>query len=252
MAEDARQGAAQVAEKLKARSVEAGKYDLVLDPSNLWLTIHESVGHPTELDRVLGYEANYAGTSFLTLDKWKSGNFNFGSKEVNIIADKLQPGSLGAVGWDDEGVGTKEWNIIKDGITANYQTIRDQAHIIGLKESQGCCYADSWRNVQFQRMPNISLRPGVNKLSPDEMIRNVEKGIYIIGDSSFSIDQQRYNFQFSGQMFYEIKDGKITGMLKDVAYQSNTQEFWNHALQPATGMITGWEVLLMAKVSRVR
>lgn len=227
MLEDAGAAALQAAEKLKAKSVEPGKYDLVLDPSHLWLTIHESVGHPSELDRVLGYEANFAGTSFLTLDKWKTGKFNFGSKNVNIVADKLQPGSLGAVGYDDEGVGTKQWDIIKDGILVNYQAIRDQAHIIGLKESQGCCYSQSWRDVQFQRMPNISLQPGKEKLSPADMIKNVEKGIYIIGDSSFSIDQQRYNFQFSGQLYYEIKNGKIVGMLNDVAYQANTQEFWN-------------------------
>ncbi|MBB3968855.1 TldD/PmbA family protein [Mucilaginibacter phyllosphaerae] len=227
MLEDAGAAALQAAEKLKAKSVEPGKYDLVLDPSHLWLTIHESVGHPSELDRVLGYEANFAGTSFLTLDKWKSGKFNFGSKNVNIVADKLQPGSLGAVGYDDEGVGTKQWDIIKDGILVNYQAIRDQAHIIGLKESQGCCYSQSWRDVQFQRMPNISLQPGKEKMSPADMIKNVEKGIYIIGDSSFSIDQQRYNFQFSGQLYYEIKNGKIVGMLNDVAYQANTQEFWN-------------------------
>jgi len=227
MLEDAGAAALQAAEKLKAKSVEPGKYDLVLDPSHLWLTIHESVGHPSELDRVLGYEANFAGTSFLTLDKWKSGKFNFGSKNVNIVADKLQPGSLGAVGYDDEGVGTKQWDIIKDGILVNYQAIRDQAHIIGLKESQGCCYSQSWKDVQFQRMPNISLQPGKEKMSPADMIKNVEKGIYIIGDSSFSIDQQRYNFQFSGQLYYEIKNGKIVGMLNDVAYQANTQEFWN-------------------------
>ncbi|MBB5396570.1 TldD/PmbA family protein [Mucilaginibacter sp. AK015] len=227
MLEDAGAAAVQAAEKLKAKSVEPGKYDLVLDPSHLWLTIHESVGHPSELDRVLGYEANFAGTSFLTLDKWKTGKFNFGSKHVNIVADKLQPGSLGAVGYDDEGVGTKQWDIIKDGILVNYQAIRDQAHIIGLKESQGCCYAQSWRDVQFQRMPNISLQPGKETLAPADMIKNVEKGIYIIGDSSFSIDQQRYNFQFSGQLYYEIKNGKIVGMLNDVAYQANTQEFWN-------------------------
>jgi TldD protein len=227
MLEDAGAAALQAAEKLKAKSVEPGKYDLVLDPSHLWLTIHESVGHPSELDRVLGYEANFAGTSFLTLDKWKTGKFNFGSKNVNIVADKLQPGSLGAVGYDDEGVGTKKWDIIKDGILVNYQAIRDQAHIIGLKESQGCCYSQSWRDVQFQRMPNISLQPGKEKLSPADMIKNVEKGIYIIGDSSFSIDQQRYNFQFSGQLYYEIKEGKVVGMLNDVAYQANTQEFWN-------------------------
>ncbi|MGZ3750169.1 MAG: TldD/PmbA family protein [Mucilaginibacter sp.] len=227
MLEDAKAAAPQAAEKLKAKSVEAGKYDLVLDPSHLWLTIHESVGHPSELDRVLGYEANFAGTSFLTLDKWKSGKFNFGSKNVNIVADKLQPGSLGAVGYDDEGVEAKRWDIIKDGILVNYQAIRDQAHIIGLNESQGCCYADSWSDVQFQRMPNVSLQPGKTPLAPADMIKNVEKGIYIIGDSSFSIDQQRYNFQFSGQLYYEIKEGKIVGMLNDVAYQSNTQEFWN-------------------------
>jgi TldD protein len=227
MLEDARLAASQAQEKHSAKSVEAGKYDLVLDPTNLWLTIHESAGHPSELDRVLGYEANFAGTSFLTLDKWKSGKFNYGSPLVNIVADRTQPGSLGAVGWDDEGVGAKEWNIIKDGILVNYQAIRDQAGIIGLKESQGCCYSQSWRDVQFQRMANISLKPGKTPLAPAELIKNVEKGIYIIGDGSYSIDQQRYNFQFSGQLFYEIRNGQITGMLKDVAYQANTQEFWN-------------------------
>lgn len=227
MLEDARLAAAQAAEKHVAKSVEPGKYDLVLDPTNLYLTIHESAGHPTELDRVLGYEANFAGTSFLTLDKWRAKNFNYGSKLVNIVADKLQPGSLGAVGYDDEGVPCKEWEVIKDGILVNYQAIRDQAHIIGLNESQGCCYSQSWQDVQFQRMANISLRPGTAPLMPNELIKNVEKGIYIIGDGSYSIDQQRYNFQFSGQLFYEIKNGKIAGMLKDVAYQANTQEFWN-------------------------
>jgi TldD protein len=221
MLEDAKQAAVQAGDKLKAKSVEPGKYDLVLDPSHLWLTIHESCGHPTELDRVLGYEANFAGTSFLTLDKWETKKFNYGNKLVNIKADKTQVGSLGAVGYDDEGVKCGEWDVIKDGILVNYQAIRDQAHILG------CCYADNWSSVQFQRMANISLQPGENKLSVDEMIKNVEKGIYIIGDGSFSIDQQRYNFQFGGQLFYEIKEGKIVGMIKDVAYQSNTQEFWN-------------------------
>jgi TldD protein len=231
--EDIKNAAADVSQKITAKTVEPGKYDLVLDPSHLWLTIHESVAHPTELDRVLGYEANFAGTSFLTLDKWKSGNFQFGSNLVNIVADKLQPGSLGAVGYDDEGVKCKQWDLIKGGILVNYQAIRDQAHIIGLKESQGCCYAQSWSDVQFQRMPNVSLRPGKDPLSVDDMIKNVQKGIYIIGDGSFSIDQQRYNFQFGGQMFYEIKDGKIVGMLKDVAYQANTREFWNSCVQVA-------------------
>lgn len=227
MLEDIKAAAIGANEKITAKSVEPGKYDLVLDPSHLWLTIHESVGHPTELDRVLGYEANYAGTSFLTLDKWKSKNFKFGSDKVNIVADKTQKGSLGAVGWDDEGVKCGKWDIIKDGVLVNYQTIRDQAHILGLEHSQGCCYSQGWDDVQFQRMPNISLQPGKGKLSVDDMIKNVEKGIYIMGNGSYSIDQQRYNFQFGGQLFYEIKDGKIAGMLNDVAYQANTQEFWN-------------------------
>lgn len=231
MVEDAIFAAQQAKEKITAKSVEAGKYDLVLDPNHLGLTIHESVGHPTELDRVLGYEANYAGTSFATLDKWKAGNFNYGSKLVNIVADKTQPNALGTVGYDDEGVPCKEWNIIKDGTLVNYQAIRDQVNILGEKESHGCCYADNWSSVQFQRMPNVSLKPGTEKLNVNDIIKGVEKGIYIIGRGSYSIDQQRYNFQFGGQLFYEIKNGEIAGMLEDVAYQSNTQEFWNSCVQ---------------------
>jgi len=231
MIEDARLAAGQAKEKHTAKSVEAGKYDLVLDPTNLWLTIHESVGHPTELDRVLGYEANYAGTSFVTLDKWRSHSFKYGSDVVTLFADKVQPGSLGAVGYDDEGVPTKRWDLVNKGILVNYQVIRDQAHILGLRESQGCCYADNWSSVQFQRMPNVSLQPGTAQFTPAQMIAGVDKGIYIVGDSSYSIDQQRYNFQFTGQMFYEIKSGKIVGPLRDVAYQSNTQEFWNSCVQ---------------------
>lgn len=227
MIEDIRNATKNASEKVASKSVEPGKYDLVLDPSHLWLTIHESVAHPTELDRVLGYEANYAGTSFLSLDKLKSGNFHFGSKNMNIVADKDQPGSLGFVGYDDEGVKPSRFDIVKDGVLTNFQAIRDQAHIIGLDHSQGCCYAQSWDDVQFQRMPNVSLQPGKTPLSVDDMIKGVEKGIYIVGNGSFSIDQQRYNFQFGGQLFYEIKNGKIVGMLNDVAYQATNQEFWN-------------------------
>ncbi len=225
--EDAKQAAEHVAQKIKAKSVEPGKYDLILDPTHLFLTIHESVGHPTELDRVLGYEANYAGTSFLTLDKWESKKFNFGSDLVNIVADKTEPGSLAAVGYDDEGVKCGNWDIIKNGVLVNYQTIRDQAHILGLDASQGCCYADNWNSVQFQRMPNVSLKAGLKPMTPAEMIKNTEKGIYMFGRNSYSIDQQRYNFQFSSQLAYEIKEGKVVGLVNDAAYQSNTQEFWN-------------------------
>ncbi|MBT9393052.1 TldD/PmbA family protein [Hymenobacter sp. NST-14] len=225
MLEDAARAAKQAKQKLTAKSVTAGKYDLVLDPHHLGLTIHESVGHPLELDRVLGYEANYAGTSFATLE-WKAKNQPYGSKQVNIVADKRQPGSLGAVGWDDEGVPTKEWMLIDQGKLVDYQKIRDQAHIVNQQESDGCCYSQSWQDVQFQRMPNVSLKPGTQKLSVDEMVKNVDKGIYIAGNGSFSIDQQRYNSQFGGQVFYAIEKGRITEMLEDVAYQTNTLEFW--------------------------
>ncbi|GAA5082477.1 TldD/PmbA family protein [Lysobacter panacisoli] len=226
MTEDAIASAKQARAKLTAPSVKPGKYDLVLDPSHTWLTIHESIGHPLELDRVLGYEANYAGTSFATLDK-REQKFQYGSANVNVFADKIQPGSLGAVGYDDEGVKTKKWDLISEGKLVDYQTIRDQAHILGKTESDGCCYADSWSSVQFQRMANVSLAPGKNKLSVADMIKDVENGIYIIGDGSFSIDQQRYNAQFGGQLFYEIKNGQITRQIEDVAYQIRTPEFWN-------------------------
>jgi TldD protein len=226
MREDAVAAAQQARAKLTAPSVKPGKYDLVLDPSHTWLTIHESVGHPLELDRVLGYEANYAGTSFATMDKLQA-HFQYGSDKVNIVADKLQPGSLGFVGYDDEGVQTKKWDLIRDGKLVGYQAIRDQAHIEGKAASDGCCYADSWSNVQFQRMANVSMEPGKDKMSVTDMISNVEDGVYIIGDGSFSIDQQRYNAQFGGELFYEIKNGQITHQIEDVAYQIRTPEFWN-------------------------
>ncbi|WP_301750530.1 TldD/PmbA family protein [uncultured Erythrobacter sp.] len=225
MKEDAIAAAQDAQAKLKAPSVKPGKYDLVLDPNHLGLTIHESVGHPLELDRVLGYEANYAGTSFATMDKRDEG-FKYGSEIVNLFADKTQVGSLGAVGFDDEGVKCKRWDLVKDGILVDYQTIRDQAHIVGKDESDGCCYADSWSSVQFQRMANVSLAPGKTKMSTADMIAGVENGIYIAGRGSFSIDQQRYNAQFGGTVFYEIKNGKLGPMIEDVAYQMRTPEFW--------------------------
>jgi TldD protein len=225
---DAVAAARQARAKLSAPSVKPGKYDLVIDPSNLFLTIHESVGHPLELDRVLGYEANYAGTSFATLDKRDAG-FRWGSEQVNFVADKTRAGSLGAVGYDDEGVKTRQWNLVKDGILVDYQATRDQAHILGKTASDGCSYADSWSNVQFQRMPNVSLQAGKAPLSVDQMIAGVEKGLYIHGRASYSIDQQRYNAQFGGQLLFEIEHGKVTRQVEDGAYQIRTPEFWNAA-----------------------
>ena len=223
--EDAVAAARHARAKLKAPSVKPGKYDLVIDPSNLFLTIHENVGHPLELDRVLGYEANFAGTSFATLDKRDAG-FKYGSERVNFVADKTRPGSLGAVGYDDEGVKTREWDLIRDGVLVDYQATRDEAHILGHKQSHGCSYADSWSSVQFQRMPNVSLRPGQDKLSVAEMVKGVERGLYIHGRGSYSIDQQRYNAQFGGQLFFEIKNGQVAGLIEDAAYQIRTPEFW--------------------------
>lgn len=221
---EAEQAGAEVVAKLKAKSVEPGKYDLVLHPSHLWLTIHESVGHPTELDRALWWEANYAGTSFLTPDK--TGKLKFGSKIVNFVADRTQPAGLATTGYDDEGVPGQRWYLVKDGIFVDWQTTRDLAPLVGQKKSYGCLYADSWGSVPFPRMPNVSLEPARESVSLDNLLSEVENGILIYGNGSYSIDQQRYNFQFGGQTFYEVKKGKIAGMLRDVAYQSRTTDFW--------------------------
>lgn len=223
--EEAKQAGEEAVMKLKAKSVEPGKYDLILHPTHLWLTIHESVGHPTELDRALWWEANYAGTSFLTPDK--TGKLQFGSKIVNFVADRTQPKALATVAYDDEAVPAQEWHIVKDGVFVDWQTTRDLAPKIGRKQSYGCLHAESWNDVPFPRMPNLSLQPAKEDVSMEKLIEGVEKGILIYGRGSYSIDQQRYNFQFGGQTFWEIKNGKVEGMLKDVAYQSRTTDFWN-------------------------
>jgi TldD protein len=222
--EEAKVAAEEAVAMHKAKPVAAGQKTLILHPSNLWLTIHESVGHPTELDRALGYEANYAGTSFLTPDKL--GTFEFGARLVNIAADKTQDRALATCGYDDDGVKTTRWHLVKEGVFVDYQTTRDQAHLIGQKASHGCSYADSWASIPFQRMPNVSLDAGAKDLTEKDVIGATDDGIYIKGDASYSIDHQRYNFQFSGQTFWEVKNGRITTQLRDVAYQSNTPEFW--------------------------
>lgn len=211
-------------EKAKSPSVDAGSWDLVIDPTNLWLTIHESIGHATELDRALGYEANYAGSSFATIEKLN--NFKYGSPIMNVTGDRNADFGLSTVGYDDEGVAAQEWNLIKDGILVGYQTDRNIAKKIGMTRSNGCAFADSAVHTPIQRMPNVSLQPGTEDLSTNDLINQVERGIYIVGDKSWSIDMQRYNFQFTGQRFYEIKNGKIVGQLKDVVYQSKTPDFW--------------------------
>lgn len=222
--------------KLSAKPVEPGRYDLLLHPSNLWLTIHEVIAHPTELDRALGFEANYAGTSFVAPPDAVLGKLQYGSPLMNIVGDREQPGSLGAIGWDDEAVKPVKFDIVKDGVFVDYQTTREQATLmsdyykrIGKPvRSYGCSYAQSWADVQFQRMPNVSQLPGNNDDTWESMIAKMDRGIAIVGDGSFSIDQQRYNGQFAGQIFYEVRGGKIVGQLKDVAYQFRTPDFWKN------------------------
>ncbi|MFM8965746.1 MAG: TldD/PmbA family protein [Actinomycetota bacterium] len=213
-----------LAEKVKSPSVEPGRYDLLIHPSNLWLTIHESIGHATELDRAIGYEANYAGTSFATPEKL--GNLKYGSKLMNVTGDRVTEHGLSTVGWDDEGVAAQRWDIVKDGVLVGYQLDRRIAARVNQERSNGCAFADSPAHVPIQRMPNVSLQPNPTGPSLDELISSVEDGIYILGDKSWSIDMQRYNFQFTGQQFHRIKNGKLAGQLKDVAYQATTTDFW--------------------------
>ena len=222
---EAKQAGEEAVRKLSAKSVKPGKYDLILHPSHLFLTIHESVGHSTELDRALLWEANYAGTSFLTPDK--TNKLRFGSKIVNFVADRTAKGGLATTGWDDEGVPGQEWDIVRNGKFVGWQTTRTLAPLIGEKRSRGCLYGDNWSSVSFPRLPNLSLEPDKKDVSTKELIADVKNGIMIHGRGSYSIDQQRYNFQFGGQTFWEIKNGKVTGMLRDVAYQSRTTDFWN-------------------------
>jgi TldD protein len=215
-------------EKLAAPSVHAGIYDLVIHPSNLWLTIHESIGHATELDRALGYEANYAGTSFATYDKL--GTLKYGSPIMQVTADRTTDHGLATVGFDDEGVETQSWDIVRNGILVGYQLDRAMAHTYGAElnegRSNGCAYADSPGHIPIQRMANVSLRPAADGPDTEGLISQVERGIYIVGDKSWSIDMQRYNFQFTGQRFFRIEDGQLKGQLRDVAYQATTTDFW--------------------------
>ena len=228
---NAERWASIAAEKLTAKSVEAGQYDLILEPTNLWLTIHESIGHATELDRAIGDEANYAGTSFVAPPEKMLGQLRYGPAIMNVQADRTQDGSLSRVAWDDEGVPADRWLLVERGIFRDYQTTREQVarirKLTGVTRSHGCSFAESWNAVQFQRMPNVSLLPGAADIGVADIVADTSRGVLIRNRGSWSIDHQRYNFQFSGQAFYEVRNGKIVGMLKDVAYQSSTPVFWN-------------------------
>jgi TldD protein len=213
-----------LAEKTKAPTVVAGPTDLVIDPSNLWLTIHESIGHATEYDRAIGYEAAYAGTSFATPDQL--GAMQYGSAVMNVTADRTVQHGLATVGFDDEGVRAQKWDLVRDGVFVGYQLDRVFAPRLGVARSNGCSYADSPHHVPIQRMANVSLQPGTEDLGTDDLIARVQDGVYVVGDKSWSIDMQRYNFQFTGQRFFRIRDGRLDGQLRDVAYQATTTDFW--------------------------
>ena len=231
--------ALEAIEKVNAPQGPSGiRTTLILKPTNLFLTIHESVGHPTELDRVYGYESNFAGTSFATTDKL--GTLQYAAPWVNFRADRTQPGGRSTLGYDDEGVPAQDWYVVKDGILVDYLTDRETAHRLGRSSSNGCAYADSWSSVPMVRIPNLGLEPGPDGGSHTatlaEMIADTEDGILIDGIGSYSIDQQRRNFQFGGDAFWKVEKGKVVGMLKDVTYHSMTTDFWNSidAIGPAS------------------
>jgi TldD protein len=221
---DAEKAGHEVVEKLKSKPVAAGRYDLVVDPSQLFLAIHESVGHSTELDRALGWEANMAGTSFLK--PGDAGTLRFGNKIVNLVADRTQPGGLATTGYDDEGVKADRWHIVRDGMFVDWQTTRELAPLVGQQRSHGCLHADNWASVPFPRMPNVSLEPAATEVTLEQLFSDIKRGLFIEGRGVSSIDQQRYNFQFGGAVIREIRDGKLGAMVKDAAYQSRTPDFW--------------------------
>ena len=214
-----------LADKLAAPSVEPGRYDLVIDPTNLWLTIHESIGHATELDRALGFEAAYAGTSFATPDQL--GTLQYGSPLLQVTGDRTATHGLASAAIDDEGVLAQRFDLVRDGVLVGYQLDRSIAAIAGLDRSNGCAFADSPLHIPIQRMANVSLAAGPEEgPGTDELLRDVADGIFVVGDKSWSIDMQRHNFQFTGQRFFRIHNGELAGQLRDVAYQANTTEFW--------------------------
>ncbi len=228
-----------LAEKVKAPSVVPGPTDLVIDPTNLWLTIHESIGHATEYDRAIGYESAYAGTSFATPDQL--GTLRYGTPIMHVTGDRTQVNGLSTVGYDDEGVAGQQWDLVRDGVLVGYQLDRVFAPRLGLDRSNGCSYADSPHHVPIQRMANVSLQPDPeHDTSTAELISRVQDGIYIVGDKSWSIDMQRYNFQFTGQRFFRIRDGELDGQLRDVAYQATTTDFWGS--MEAVGGPSTWQL----------
>ena len=239
MLENAERIAAEAVEFTTAKPIDMGVKDLVLTPSHAMLTIHEIVAHATEIDRIMGYEANYAGTSFVKISD--IGKLKYGSKLFNVTADKTIPGGLGTIGYDDDGVKTTKFPIVRDGILVGLMTNRETAHYINEKESRGCTYASSWRDYPFLRMANVHVEPGgPGSPTPEEIIADTKDGVMIDGRGSYSIDQQRYNGQFGGNAFWEIKNGKKTRMVTNVTYNAITTDFWGNL--DATSGKESWEM----------
>ena len=222
--QDAEKAGHEVVEKLKAKPAAPGRYDIVVDPSQLFLAIHESVGHSTELDRALGWEANMAGTSFVK--PTDAGKLRFGASIVNLVGDRTQTGGLATTGYDDEGVKSERWHLVRDGMFVDWQTTRELAPLVGQQRSHGCLHADDWSSVPFPRMPNVSLQPAATEVTLDDLFADIKKGLFVVGRGVSSIDQQRYNFQFGGAVIREITNGKLGAMVRDAAYQSRTPDFW--------------------------
>ena len=208
---------------LKAPQCPQGELDLIIGADQLALQIHESVGHASELDRVLGYEESYAGSSFATTEKL--GKFQYGSNIVNLVADATVPGGLATAGYDDDAVKAQRWHIVKNGILNGYMTNREFAHNIKETRSKGSCRADGYNNIPITRICNLSLMPGKHEL--DDLIKGVKNGVLMENNKSWSIDQKRLNFQFGCEIGWLIKNGKIKSIVKNPVYQGITPEFWN-------------------------
>ncbi|GCE17988.1 TldD/PmbA family protein [Dictyobacter kobayashii] len=234
---------------LTAPQCPSGISTIILDGPQTALQVHESCGHPIELDRVLGYEAGFVGKSFLTTDKLNS-NYRYGSEVVNLTADATIPGALGTFGWDDEGVPAQRTPIVSNGIFSGYLMSRDTAPLIGLS-SNGCVRADSWNRLPMIRMTNVSLEPGTWKL--DDLIADTADGLYMSINKSWSIDDRRLNFQFGVELAYEIKNGKLGRLYKNATYTGITPRFWG-LVMPFVALTNGpcGVRQIAAKVSQCR
>ncbi len=221
----ARRWAEEAVMKCQAEDCPEGVMDLVLDPMNLALTMHESVGHPTELDRILGWEANMAGRSFLQPSD--VGSLRYGSEQVNFTVDNTLPGGVGSWFYDDDGVPMQRFPLIQGGVLRALSCTRETAAMVGWERSNGCCRSDGFQHFPINRIPNLYLEPGPDdRLGPEDLIAGVDRGLYVEGMGSFSIDQMRNNFQFGGDLFWLIEGGRITRPLKKATYQAQTRPFW--------------------------